>query len=198
MEKIKDEIEKKKYIKPKSILRHYKNDNNNNPFTLMYLYNNIYKQNKEELERRTYSNYFSNPIINKSTDKLLENKKERVFKKIFKLLDGDEDNLIKNSAVNTNKIPKNIKEILEPIFRELKEENETLNENEFITVCEQIFLSLPYDKKNILMNFGYDKKQNKTIIYSQKKKNNKSKGLTLFELSNLPKNNNIFYPNNKL
>ena len=164
----------------------------------MYLYNNIYKQNKEELERRTYSNYFSNPIINKSTDKLLENKKERVFKKIFKLLDGDEDNLIKNSAVNTNKIPKNIKEILEPIFRELKEENETLNENEFITVCEQIFLSLPYDKKNILMNFGYDKKQNKTIIYSQKKKNNKSKGLTLFELSNLPKNNNIFYPNNKL
>ena len=198
MKKIKDEIEKKKYIKPKSILRHSKNDNNNNPFTLMYLYNNIYKQNKEELERRTYSNYFSNPIINKSTDKLLENKKERVFKKIFKLLDGDEDNLIKNSAVNTNKIPKNIKEILEPIFRELKEENETLNENEFITVCEQIFLSLPYDKKNILMNFGYDKKQNKTIIYSQKKKNNKSKGLTLFELSNLPKNNNIFYPNNKL
>ena len=53
-------------------------------------------------------------------------------------------------------------------------------------------------KKNILMNFAYDKKQNKTIIYSQKKKNNKSKGLTLFELSNLPKNNNIFYPNNKL
>ena len=195
MKKIKDEIEKKKYIKPKSNLKHSKNDDNNNPFTLMYLYNNIYKQNRKELERKTYSNYFSNPIINKSTDKLLENKKERSFKKIFKLLDGDEDNLIKNSAVNTNKIPKNIKEILEPIFRELKEENETLNENEFITVCEQIYKSLPYDKKNILMNFAYDKKQNKTINYTQKKKMNKSKGLTLFELSNLPKNNQLFNPN---
>ena len=191
----------------------------------MYLYTNIYNQNRKELERKTYSNYFSNPIINKSTDKLLENKKEkelerktysnyfsnpiinkstdklldnkkeRSFKKIFKLLDGDEDNLIKNSAVNTNKIPKNIKEILEPIFKELREENETLNEDEFITVCEQIYKSLPYDKKNILLNFAYDKKENKTINYTQKKKMNKSRGLTLFELSNLPKNNNLFNQN---
>ena len=195
MKKIKDEIEKKKYIKPKSNLKHSKNDDNNNPYTLMYLYHNIYQQNRKELERKTYSNYFSNPIINKSTDKLLDNKKERSFKKIFKLLDGDEDNLIKNSAVNTNKIPKNIKEILEPIFRELREENETLNEDEFITVCEQIYKSLPYDKKNILLNFAYDKKENKTINYTQKKKMNKSRGLTLFELSNLPKNNNLFNQN---
>jgi len=44
--------------------------------------------------------------------------------------------------MNVNKLPKNIYKILEPIFNELKEENETLNEVEFIFVCEQLYLSL--------------------------------------------------------
>ena len=216
MKKIKDEIDKENFFKPKYSNRtltkdkisnqNSKNENNdnneNNPYTLMYLYKDKYKQNKKQLELQTYSNYFSDPIINKSTDKLLENKKERAFKKIFSLLDGDEDNLIKNSAVNINKIPKNIKEILEPIFRELKEENETLDENEFITVCDQIYKSLPYDKKNILMNFAYDKKNNykKQNIYSYKPKINsyngiKSRGLTLVDLTNVSRTNN-YYSNN--
>ena len=216
MKKIKEEIDKKNYIKPKQINKplkkekktnqNSKNENNekneNNPYTLMYLYNDKYKQNKKQLELQTYSNYFSKPIINKSTDKLLENKKERAFKKIFSLLDSDEDNLIKNSAVNINKIPKNIKEILEPIFRELKEENETLDENEFITVCDQIYKLLPYDKKNILLNFPYNKKNNhkQKNIYSYKPKmtsynGDKSKGLTLVDLSNVSRTNN-YYNNN--
>ena len=217
LQKIKDEINKENIVKPKYVnktiskdkntIQSSKNENNenneNNPFTLMYLVNDKYKQNKKQLEIQTYSNYFSDPIINKSTDKLLENKKERAFKKIFSLLDGDEDNIIKNSAVNINKIPKNIREILEPIFRELREENETLNENEFITVCDQIYKQLPYDKKNIMMNFAYDKKINKRpqTNHSQKPKNNsikdgiKSKGLTLVDLTNVSRTSNFYNKN---
>ena len=217
LQKIKDEINKEnkeniikpKYVnktisKDKNTIQNSKNENNeNNPYTLMYLVNDKYKQNKKQLEIQTYSNYFSDPVINKSTDKLLENKKERAFKKIFSLLDGDEDNIIKNSAVNVNRIPKNIREILEPIFRELREENETLNENEFITVCEQIYKQLPYDKKSIMMNFAYDKKENKKpqTNHSQKSKNYsikdgiKSKGLTLVDLTNVSRTSNFYNKN---
>ena len=214
LQKIKDEINKENLVKPKYVnktiskdkntIQNSKNENNeNNPYTLMYLVNDKYKQNKKQLEIQTYSNYFSDPIINKSTDKLLENKKERAFKKIFSLLDGDEDNIIKNSAVNVNRIPKNIREILEPIFRELREENETLNENEFITVCEQIYKQLPYDKKSIMMNFAYDKKVNKKpqTNHSPKPKINsikdgiKSKGLTLIDLNNVSRTSNFYNKN---
>ena len=214
LQKIKDEINKENLVKPKYVnktiskdkntIQNSKNENNeNNPYTLMYLVNDKYKQNKKQLEIQTYSNYFSDPVINKSTDKLLENKKERAFKKIFSLLDGDEDNIIKNSAVNVNRIPKNIREILEPIFRELREENETLNENEFITVCEQIYKQLPYDKKSIMMNFAYDKKVNKKpqTNHSPKPKINsikdgiKSKGLTLIDLNNVSRTSNFYNKN---
>ena len=92
---------------------------------------------------------------------------------------------------------------MEPIFRELREENETLNENEFITVCEQIYKQLPYDKKSIMMNFAYDKKVNKKpqTNHSPKPKINsikdgiKSKGLTLIDLNNVSRTSNFYNKN---
>ena len=60
-------------------------------------------------------------------------KKQKSFKKIFNLLDGDGDGIIKCTAINKDKLPNNILEILTPIFKEIKEDNESLNEKEFIS-----------------------------------------------------------------
>ena len=61
---------------------------------------------------------------------------------------------------------------------------------------------MPYDKKNILLNFPYNKKNNhkQKNIYSYKPKmtsynGDKSKGLTLVDLSNVSRTNN-YYNNN--
>lgn len=92
--------------------------------------------------------------------KLLIEKKEKSFRQIFKLLDGDEDSKISSTHMNISKLPKNISKILEPIFNELKEENETLNELEFIFVCEQLYLSLPWNDKRELTTFEDIAKKN--------------------------------------
>ena len=65
----------------------------------------------------------------------------------------DEDDIISAAHINISKLPKSIAKILEPIFNELKEENETLNEVEFIFVCEQLYSSLGWNEKRELTNF---------------------------------------------
>ena len=70
---------------------------------------------------------------------------------------------------------------MEPIFYELKVENEELNQNEFIFVCEKYYNTLKYDQKRKLIFFDDElkkkKKMNKiereTINYSFKPKINK-------------------------
>ena len=74
--------------------------------------------------------------------------------------------------MNINKLPKNIYKILEPIFNELKEENETLNEVEFIFVCEQLYLSLSWNEKRELTNFQDIIKRNEKKEKILKEKNN--------------------------
>ena len=63
LQKIKDEINKENLVKPKYVnktiskdkntIQNSKNENNeNNPYTLMYLVNDKYKQNKKEIEKQ--------------------------------------------------------------------------------------------------------------------------------------------------
>ena len=137
------------------------NDNNNyiDPYTKLYLYGKKYEQEKNEMAEKYYQSQNTNPKFCDVTQEIINNKKEKSFKKIFKLLDGDDDNKISANNICTSNLPKNILKILEPFFEELREENETLNELEFIFVCEQLFLSLPWNEQRELASFeDYEKK----------------------------------------
>ena len=137
----------------------------NDPYTNLYIYNDLYKENKKELEKKLYDNYFSNPQINESSKNLFLHNKEKSFKKIFKLLDGDDDGIIKCTAINKDKLPNNIYEILSPIFNEIKVDNESLNQKEFISICNQLYNILPYEKRKVIANYC---KENKKIDYKLK------------------------------
>ena len=133
-------------------------------FTNLYLYSKRYKENKKKLETDIYKKKEHNKA-SRSSAQIIGDKRTKVFKQLFTLLDGDGDNLITSISVNINRIPENIRKILEPIFKELKEENETLNEIEFVSVCEQLYQMLPYDKKREFIIYGKTLKDSNTSQY---------------------------------
>ena len=153
----------------------YNNNPNNNyidHYTKLFLYGKKYQQEKNELTEKYYQNQNKSPQFCESTEEIINRKKEKSFRQIFKLLDGDEDSKISSTHMNISKLPKNISKILEPIFNELKEENETLNELEFIFVCEQLYLSLPWNDKRELTTFEDIVKKNIKKEKILKEKNN--------------------------
>jgi hypothetical protein len=124
------------------------------------------------LAEKYYQNQNKSPQFCESTEEIINKKKEKSFKQIFKLLDGDEDSKISYTHMNISKLPQNIIKILQPIFNELKEENETLNELEFIFVCEQLYISLPWTDKRELTTFEDIAKKNIKKEKILKEKNN--------------------------
>ena len=149
------------------------NDNNNiDHYTKLYLYGKKYAQEKNYLAEKYYHEQNRPPQISDTTQEIINKKKEKCFKLIFKALDSDEDDQISSNHMNINKLPKNIIKILDPIFNELKEENETLNEVEFIFVCEQLYLSLSWNEKRELTNFQDVIKRNEKKEKILKEKNN--------------------------
>ena len=90
---------------------------------------------------------------------LFNHKKAKCFKNIFKLLDGDNDGKISSININYNNIPYYIRKILEPIFIELKNENETLSESEFIFICDKLYESLKYEVKQKLISFNQEEQK---------------------------------------
>jgi hypothetical protein len=124
------------------------------------------------MAEKYYQDQIKPPQFCQSTEDIINKKKEKSFKQIFKLLDGDEDSKISSTHINTSKLPKNILRILEPVLNELKEENETLNEIEFIFVCDQLYLSLPWNERRELTTFEDVAKKNLKKEKIMKEKNN--------------------------
>ena len=149
--------------------------NNNNyidPYTKLYLYGKKYEQEKNDMAEKYYQSQNTNPKFCGINQEIINKKKEKSFKRIFKLLDGDDDSKISANNICTSHLPKNILKILEPIFDELKVEKETLNELEFIFVCEQLYLSLPWNDQRELTTFeDYEKKNIKKEKIIKEKNN---------------------------
>lgn len=142
------------------------------PYTKLYLYGKKYEQEKNDLAEKYYQSQNRNPKFCEINNEIINKKKEKSFKRIFKLLDADDDSKITPSNICTSRLPKNILKILEPIFNELKEENESLNEVEFIFVCEHLYLSLPWDEQRELATFEDIEKKNIKKEKMIKEKNN--------------------------
>ena len=137
------------------------NDTNNKyeKYNRQYLYGQKYEKRKQYLTEKFYEDKFKSPECCQMTNDIFNHKKEKTFKKLFKILDGDNDGKISSNCINIKHLPIDIQNILEPIIYELKEENEILNETEFIFVCERYYQTLKYDQKRKLILFEDEEKK---------------------------------------
>jgi transcription initiation factor IIE alpha subunit len=88
---------------------------------------------------RKYNEDKSFRITNGGTDKILYQLQTNTFKRIFRELDSDQDDIISCYNVNCNSLTKDLARIINPIIKEMKMENETLNENEFVKAMYHLY-----------------------------------------------------------
>ena len=156
--------------------------NENDIFHRNYIYWKKYNLDKEELYNKYYNNKNEQiPYAKKQNEKIINETKIRAFSHLFKDLDGDQDNLINGINININKIPENIYKIIEPLLNELKEDNQSLNKDEFIIAMNKLFEDISSLERRIIIN-----------IYSKKIKKNKSFNV-YNDYLNINNNNNIYY-----
>ena len=166
-------------FKPKLISRQLKtekSEKNINIFELNYSYYKKYSLNKKLLTKKIYNDNchsYKNIHTKKSTDKIINTLYNKVFISLFNDLDSDHDDLITSLTINLNEIPKFILKILEPILKELKDDEQTLNCEEFILVMKKLFKDTPLIDKQKLINY-YQIKTKNNINNDKIQKRNKT------------------------
>ena len=143
-------------------------------FNKNYLYYKKYNSNKEKLYNKYYYNYTNEPYIYSKTqsDKLLNEANNKAFSNLFNELDSDQDNLITSLNINLNNIPNNILKIIEPLLIELKEDNQTLNQDEFIKAMTKLFENISSTERRQLVNEYNNRKQKNINDKNKIRKNN--------------------------
>jgi len=124
-------------------------------FQKNYLIYKKYDLNRENLIKKYEDNFHPNNQMvttKKINEKIFKENKQRAFNNLFNALDSDQDGIISGMNVNTNKIPKKIIKIIEPLLIELKEENQNLNKNEFILAMDKLFEDISLIEKNEIIN----------------------------------------------
>ena len=186
---------KKKNNNNKLIEEYYNNNMNNNKNKnikkvslnkiLKHFYTSMEKHylHKELLYKKYYNgnnnisrnNNISNSNYNKNLNSIIINSKfeNKIFLKIFKIVDKDEDGFINSIQLSNNKHKyfknKNIYKIFEPFLNKIIYENITLDQNEFIELISAYFIDLNIvDKKLILNEFSDNCKLIKNLSQSQK------------------------------
>jgi hypothetical protein len=171
MNKIQMDLEKNRkkneYFQPKLNLNKNKEllkerdeiNNRYGKYNKQYLYSKKYEQKKQYLTEKIFEEQCKSPECCPMTNNIYNQKKEKCFKKIFRLLDGDNDGKISYNCVSIKHLPEILQNIFGPIFIELQVENEVLNETEFIFVCEQFFNILEYDQKQKILSFDVEEKR---------------------------------------
>ena len=183
-------------FKPKLISRSTYEENkttNENIFNKNYYYWKKYNLDKEELYKKYYNNKKNEPIIfaKRQNEKIINEAKIRAFKNLFNDLDGDQDNYINSININSNKIPKSVYLIIEPLLNELKIDNQSLNKEEFIIAMNKLFKDISSIDRRTIIN-----------VYSNNKKIKKNKSVNISFLNDknrysTPDNyNNKDYSNN--
>ena len=141
-QKIKDEINNNNNLFKPNINKnkyYYKLQNSSgNIFDKLYANKNVYKR----LNTESPQPKMELQLNHKKNQQILKNKRMKIFQKIFNILDSDGDNQINPRTINFNALPKNIQTILNPIYIELKDDEETVTNKEFIEVCEIMYQNL--------------------------------------------------------
>ena len=203
------------FFKPKLISRQYysnnsrKNINNINNendekidvFNKNYLYYKKYDSNKEKLYNKYYYNYTNEPHIYSKlqSDKLLSEATNKAFCNLFNELDSDQDNLITVLNINLSNIPDNILKILEPLLIELKEDNQSLNQNEFVKAMNKLFENISSIERRQLIN-EYNNRRQKNNFEKNNYVNNYNKNINKERknYSLIKKDNSNIYNNKRM
>ena len=197
------ELFKPKLIAKQHFLNNYKKNNNvsldeiksnekMDVFNKNYLYYKKYNSNKAKLYNKYYDNYTNEPYIFSKTqsDKLLNEANNKAFSNLFNELDSDQDNLITSLHINLNNISNNIIKIIEPLLIELKEDNQTLNQDEFIRAMTKLFENISSTERRLLINEYNNRKQK--IIKDKNLLNNYDKNLlNNYNKNRIRKNNSL-------
>ena len=177
---LKDEESGQYFFKPKLIskqlssMKNKKEDNNKNMdiFNKNYLYWEKYNLNKQNLYNKLYQNKGHPQFYSKiESDKIINESYRKAFINLFNILDSDQDNLITSVSINLHNIPEKIIKIIEPLLIELKEDNQTLNQDEFIKAMNKLFENISFTKRRELIN-EYNKYncRSKTPMYNYRAK----------------------------
>jgi Ca2+-binding EF-hand superfamily protein len=74
--------------------------------------------------------------------KIMEKLRTASFKQIFKWLDSDNDGLISANKINITQLSPELLEILGPLFIELEELQQALDEEEFVDALGRLYESI--------------------------------------------------------
>jgi len=157
------------FFKPNIISRNINTKNNyeEDIFQKNYQIYKKYELNKEKL-RKKYKNNFEEDKQSKSTkklnEKIFQTNKLKAFNNLFNDLDSDQDGIISGINLKINRIPKNILNIIEPLLIELKEDNQTLNKDEFILAMDKLFEDISLiEKREIINKYKNGCRKNKSL-----------------------------------
>jgi hypothetical protein len=94
----------------------------------------ISKRHQTEIESES-----NKKLTNENTENIFIQKKIELYRKIFKLLDFDEDGEISIFCVDFRKIPAKLIQILQPIIHQMKVWGVKYKVHQFIIECEKLY-----------------------------------------------------------
>jgi hypothetical protein len=132
-----------------------------NIFVDLYEETKRIQSNKKEIQEKATEEIVSMASGKKSSDKsgeIYNNMKNECFNKLFEILDHDNDGLVSHSEefvfnLQSSHINADAKMLLEPLLNELKENNESLNREEFVMAINQLYNVLNFLQKRKFMDW---------------------------------------------
>ena len=155
-----------KFFQPKINQNSHLIKRNNDTFNKLYSDHKKQSVKKQKYEKEIQERFSPlESFASEQSNEIYLKQKVNSFEKIFSILDKDQDGIISKFNVYTNGLDKKIQKIISPIIIELKEDNQTLNKEEFCAACFKLFDTLNYLQKKEVMNYALNKKSNKDNEY---------------------------------
>ena len=86
-----------------------------------------------------------------NTNRIMERAKIKKFSDIFRVLDSDGDGTISAQRIDITSIDPNLLQVLSPLFCEMEELGQTLDEDEFIEAIGRLYDSLSLPERNTIL-----------------------------------------------
>ena len=178
-----------------------KNNNNLDVYTRNYPIAKQEEDKRDTLYNKYYRNKKENPIpvqnSKRQNKKIIDKIHKSVFDTIFKELDSDQDGLISPIHINTEKLPKQIITIIEPLINELKDDNQTLSNEDFINAMNSLYNDLTIVDKHTLINTYRNTSKRSNSLSNNKNNTTINSKMNLQNKSTINKNKNVSSVDNK-
>lgn len=108
----------------------------------MFANSKVYEQKKKqriEKVEKLIKVQANNKKISSKSEKITNEIKNAVFKRVFELLDIEGEDKIYGKRIELELLPDTLKKIFEPLIHELREQNESLTSDEFLMACDHLY-----------------------------------------------------------